>query len=544
MSRRQSAGDKVLLLDNPEQFDSIKTGLKTITSLKEHEQNTYSALYNKIGYTFENARKGQLDWVGRHYKELIKYVKDNYDKGNTIRNKLEGIAHMLLAIDKHHFKEDVRRIFNETLAIQKKVDQVRDLSLLTPAELEDYVPYPYLMEKFNQLTRLRIENRKDLKLNMYHLLIAVNVLIPPLRRNWSGMEVWPHRKVDGRLRKITPELRSIPPPEDDINYLWEQAPGDFAICLNSDKIENMRKSKDIPRQIIELKIEIEGVTRGADLNSWLRMSLEDVPRNYVLIGVRSKAAMIDSSYDQALASMFTPRAPTQNLMRKIYVNYWWKQNLSAQQRNDMAFRMRHTPNVAMSSYLKINAPTKIPDWDMHEQYPGNTFETAVFENEVKEPAKQEEKAPALAPAPEPAPEQPDLQPEPAPPQEIKEAKSWKTLPAKIPQKSTIKTPASIAAQVVARELNQAPVREPPRPPRQPFNYVQYSRDYRLMHADDINRKQAINYENNKEKILCRQILGRLNKSQTSKPMNKTVEKYMLYQEQPDGPWLSHMFDGE
>lgn len=183
--------------------------------------------------------------------------------------------------------------------------------------------------------------------------------------------------------------------------------------------------------------------------------------------------MGNTSYDKALAMMFYPRNPTQNVLRKAYDNFW----------------MRHTPSVAMTSYLKVNAPRQISDWDPAKQYPANALTAPpdidlppLNQFEEEEDAQQEEEK---IPIPQPTPA-----PEPAPPQEIKEPKAWKTLPAKIPQKSTIKTPASIAAQVVARELNQAPVREPPRPPRQPFNYVQYSRDYRLMHGDDINRKQA------------------------------------------------------
>lgn len=524
MAKQTSGIDGVVqLLDDPAKFDLIKTNLKTTSSLTDNDKKIYSALWNQFGKAFPG-QQGNLSWVVNNHLELIDFIKENYTNGNTLRNKLEGLAHMLLAADKHKFKETARRLFNDTLVMQKKLDRERDESILPDKEIAKFVPYPYLMAKFNELTQYRIANRKDIKLNIYHLLIALNVLIPPLRRNWAQMEVWPPRRKNGRLvHEITSEAMKQEPPENGTNYLWEQAPGDFVIILNTDKVENARKSKGLERQHIRIADDISNVTSGDDLNKWLSLSLEDMPRNYVLIGVKTQdTAMGNTSYDKALAMMFYPRQPTQNVLRKAYDNFWYDQKLTANQKKEIAFRMRHTPSVAMTSYLKVNAPRKISDWDPAKQYPANALTAPPNINlspinqqfEEEEDAQQEEeKVPAQKPAPEPAQEQ-----------EIKEAKSWKTLPAKIPPLSTIKTP--------------------PRPSRQPFNYVQYSRDYRLMHTLDINRKQAINYENNKEKILCRQILGRLNKSQTSKPMNKTVEKYMLYQEQPDGPWFSHMFDGE
>lgn len=536
---------RVELLDDPEKFDAIKTNLLTITPLKQHEKAVYTNLWNKFGSAFGGERKGRLEWVGDHYQELIDYIKAQYTNGNTIRNYLEAIAHILLAIDKHKFKEIVRPLFNDTLVMQKKLDKERDESLLTPTELTNYVPYPNLMDKFNELSKLRLVYRKDLKLNIYHLLIAVNVLIPPLRRNWASMRVWPARKVDGKLRKVTPEMSATPPPEDNDNYLWEQKPGEFAIVVNSDKIENKRKAKELERQIIELKIEIPDVTSGADLNRWLSLSLEDLPRNNILIGVKTKdSEMGNTSYDKALASMFTPRRPTQNLLRKAYVNYWWSKNLNAGQIRDLAFRMRHTPGVAMSSYLKVNTPREITDFDRAKQYPADS---------LKEPKPEEVKM--ELPKEEPIPEAP--------------APGWKKLPIKIPRKVQIKTPESVAAAQAAAEASQdvldykhngpepEPAYEPldqkhevkrelprPTPPREPFNYVQYARDYRRVHSEEINRKQAINYEQNKGKILCKQVLGRLNKSQTTKPMAKTIEVYQLYQLKPGGLWLSHMFDGE
>ena len=52
--------------------------------------------------------------------------------------------------------------------------------------------------------------------------------------------------------------------------------------------------------------------------------------------------------------MFAPRKPTQNTMRKMFINHWHRKELSTGILEDIAFRMRHSLFVAMESYRKIN----------------------------------------------------------------------------------------------------------------------------------------------------------------------------------------------
>lgn len=106
---------------------------------------------------------------------------------------------------------------------------------------------------------------------------------------------------------------------------------------------------------MRLSDDIPDVTNGKLLNEIINESLKYAPRNYVLIGVKSKEAMGASGYDAALAAMFSPKRPTQNTLRKAYINYWHRKELSTGKLKDIAFRMRHTLFVAMESYRKINA---------------------------------------------------------------------------------------------------------------------------------------------------------------------------------------------
>ena len=126
------------------------------------------------------------------------------------------------------------------------------------------------------------------------------------------------------------------------------------MVINSDKIEAKRKSRDLPRQVMRLAEEIPGVTNGKKLNEIINVSLEYAPRNYVLIGVKVGGPMGDTAYNSALATMFAPRRPTQNTMRKMFINHWHRKELSTGILKDIAFRMRHSLFVALESYRKIN----------------------------------------------------------------------------------------------------------------------------------------------------------------------------------------------
>jgi hypothetical protein len=131
--------------------------------------------------------------------------------------------------------------------------------------------------------------------------------------------------------------------------------------MNYDKVENKRSKKELPRQIMNLEDDIKDVTDGSLLNKITNESLWHAPRNYVLIGIKTKGPMGISSYDLALSEIFRPKKPRQNMIRKAYVNHWYRavngRELSEGKLKEIANRMRHSVNVARSSYKKINAVT-------------------------------------------------------------------------------------------------------------------------------------------------------------------------------------------
>src|SRR6185437_14887807 len=114
-------------LDDPAQFAEIKTGLKTTAALRKHERERHSVWYNyfKARGELVGPVKSNMLWVGEHWPTILAYIREAYgppNNGSTYRNHLEGLANILLAIDKHKFKETARPLYNQGLTIQQRLD--------------------------------------------------------------------------------------------------------------------------------------------------------------------------------------------------------------------------------------------------------------------------------------------------------------------------------------------------------------------------------------------------------------------------------------
>ena len=92
-----------------------------------------------------------------------------------------------------------------------------------------------------------------------------------------------------------------------------------------------------------------------ELNQVITDSLTDYPRHYVLPN-RDGTPMSTSSYDDSLFRS-TKKELHQNLLREIYVFYWYKMRiLPPETLETIAHYMRHSISQAIESYTKVNIP--------------------------------------------------------------------------------------------------------------------------------------------------------------------------------------------
>ena len=111
------------------------------------------------------------------------------------------------------------------------------------------------------------------------------------------------------------------------------------------------------------------ITNGKRLSELIEMSLEDFPREYLLCNLTDEEGlgpMTASSFSNSLKIIFKPRVPSQNMLRKAYVNYIYNspdfKYIPYSFLQTVASSMRHTVETAMKKYRKSNAPDDIlPD---------------------------------------------------------------------------------------------------------------------------------------------------------------------------------------
>lgn len=333
----------VKLLDEPARFAAIKSGKKLATQLNKQEKTKYSQYLRLVrDGAIEGIPKDidakKIVWVKKYRNELESYLNKRYGKGNknTYSSHTGMLAKILLAIDKDMkaIQTQVRRLLTSSVQ-EKKAGQVeRDESVFTERELNNIICYPELLKMRKELETKWNMNLKNKRANIKHLMLALVTLVPPLRRTY------------------TMEITDTKPDEDDMNYLWKKGPNDYVFVINKDKVSE-RGDKDVSgRTEFDLSVEIPGVTNGKQLNKIIEKSLLHYPREYLFQHSKYNRPLSASGISDLIRSI--SKKLNINLIRKIYVNHFYRQDHSIGTLKQISARMRHDHRTALEHYYKIN----------------------------------------------------------------------------------------------------------------------------------------------------------------------------------------------
>ena len=459
------------IIDDESKFDNLSTSIYTseLASTLETEYASWFTHFNSQTPKIAS-KKAVISWVGTHYKKVEKYIYDKYVanaspvsgsgkyKYNTVRNHLQAFCTVLLRIDKHKFREYIRQHYMLSFEFGDKAKEIVQNQELSKDELENFVTYPELVQKRDQLKEVydkskKSKNMTSIKNHMAYLVLCLNTMIPPLRLDFLDMEIW---------------KKKTEPPKDIINYLWVKEKDDMIIVINQDKVSHHEKSKGT-RGIYPLNKEIVNkshnikITDGVKLMEILNDSLTALKRDHVLISLKDYSPnttehMADSTYNQSILQWaFKPRKPSQNTLRKAYINYFY--NLPKTNINDhkaIAFRMRHSYATAAENYVKLNIEQEdLPD---------------ITGSEVR------------------------------------------LLPERI-------------------GMHDLQIQKKPS-----FNPITYSKKYREVHKDTIDKARKLNYDKNKNHILASKIIWHLNQNLSTKPQQTSIDKYGLIHNADTGFW--------
>jgi len=365
------------LIDDETKFNNLPTSIYT-SQLDSTLETEYVSWFNHFKDQTPNitSKKSVLTWVGSHYKAVEKYIYDKYVsnasptsgigkyKYNTVRNHLQAFCTVLLRIDKHKFREYVRQHYMLSFEFGDKAKEIVQNQELTKEELANFVTYPELVQKRDQMKEIfekckKLTNMSSIKNHMAYLVLCLNTMAPPLRLDFLDMEIW---------------KKKTEPPSDKINYLWIKQKDDMVIVINQDKVSHHEKAKGV-RGMYPLKNEIINKTYGTQITNGIKLmeilndSLTSLKRDHVLIklkdySIKGTEHLPDSTYNQSILQwLFKPRNPSQNVLRKAYINHFY--NLPKTNINDhkaIANRMRHSYATASENYVKINvAQEDLPD---------------------------------------------------------------------------------------------------------------------------------------------------------------------------------------
>ena len=357
---------RVELLDDPVKFNNIVTNQKNINALTKKVQSDYMSWYNwLLDHPYKGivvpikSKKTDITWVGDHYQDMIDFVKEFYSgiipkerngdgvkkyQPNTLKIMLNALSHILLAIDKNKFKEITRPLWNQSLKIAITHEDKNEENQMSKSEQKNWICFADLQKRRDEMIELWNKDKRNIKLessrkaHMYSLILAVNTLIPPLRLDWIGMKIWNKQE---------------PPPKIGADaYLWQQRKGEWSIVINHDKVTHHSEKIKLGRAVFDISKEIPGVTQGARLNQMISESLRIWPREFVLQSVRNPQMPMEATgYTASLKFMFKPKSPSQNILRKSFVNHYYPL-VNTSIKKQIAERMRHSVEVAMRSYIK------------------------------------------------------------------------------------------------------------------------------------------------------------------------------------------------
>ena len=368
--RNYKKDGRIELIDDKYQFDRLKQSKYSAelpnSVVKKDYDSWYSYFKDNDKAVLNDNQRSDMSWVNQNHEAVLKYIQDKYIDGkhsrkykpNTKRNHLQSLATVLLQLDKVKYREYIRDIYLKSFEFGDEAKVTVQNQQFNEEEQMNFVSYTELVQKREQLAELFDEIKKshrpeNIKTHMQYLVLCLNTMIPPLRLDMLDMEIYRSKKA---------------PPKNEINYLWIKSATDMTIVINQDKVSHHDDKKGLRGEFklskdYEIINEQSGfqITQGVKLMEILNDSLSSLKRDYVLIklqgySTKSTEPMPASTYNQSiLQTLFKPRKPNHNMIRKAYINYFYshpKANLN--DKKAIANRMRHSYDTAAVNYIKLN----------------------------------------------------------------------------------------------------------------------------------------------------------------------------------------------
>jgi len=343
----------VRMIDDPGYYREIPQ-YKTVKRMLENVRNepiyekyvTFRKQYNKK-YKGKKVSLPNMMWMNRNYKKLTQMVYDKYVNtteysDNSKSSYLNSLAKLLLFVNKSKFREYVRKIINDSKKYKKRTETV-----IKEKPNENYSDLQNLTKEYIQKYR----NEKSRQNMADMLILLMNVYIPPMRNDISNMLI---------------AYDKIPENTKD-NYILIKGEKMYMI-MNHDKVSDSKHHSDCKFKIDmddEITYGKHKVTRSKVVKKYILDTLKEYPRDILLTNKRGDYPMGRYYYYARIKSILKLDKGGQGIFRRSYINHWYPL-VSKKAQRQIAYRMRHSVNVAMNEYLTLNKLTKEPDKPSYE----------------------------------------------------------------------------------------------------------------------------------------------------------------------------------
>ena len=375
---------KAAKVDDVEKFNALPEPSDKVSDSWAHDTKIkYKGLYNVFVKKYPTIARDDVSWVGERWKEIRDYITTSYSISSQ-KSFFNQLGNILLSLDKHKYKVAYRELINSSKLAGKVAQKENESSKLSEKDRTAWLHLPELESVRDSLERKREADPQDKHVNIAHLILCLNTYLPPVRLDYLTAEFYPviidsKKKGKKPVKGFTSKIK-VPPANwkttaklNDIYYLYMHKPGEWAIYMHGEnKVGHLREG--VVGHTIFLDEEIQydrlnntglptgekgNVTNARKLNSVITKSLEDYPRDFLLVN-KSGGVMDQPTYNGILKKE-TGANLHQNLLRKIFIHWWHKSRDQSRQisysvMKQIAEYMRHDVKTAISDYMKVTVP--------------------------------------------------------------------------------------------------------------------------------------------------------------------------------------------
>ena len=300
-------------------------------------QKKFIWLYNYMNNNYDNIEKD--NFIDMNKRELMSIIENN--KGWS--DKSREILTFMIARYLYNKKNNDRyvKLYSERgFKYMQSNSKKESNNELDENEKLNYRPYEYFKNILDNL-----ETPSTLNAHYKHLLLSMLILQPPLRTNFYS---------------TASLLESLDRNDKKNNFIYINRRGKVHAYyfVNKDKASKYKiysMDKSLSKiEIVDDKLAI-----------MLSNSFRDYPRKYLF--ENKKKAVSETTLNKWLQSITGLPAINFNMMRSIYITWFYKNNLLFGPREELSLRMRHSQITASKNYLKIFDEEKLSPFEESEK---------------------------------------------------------------------------------------------------------------------------------------------------------------------------------